>query len=111
AMRRCQRNTDTRAEAQFLRPRLEPLIPVFRVPIVSMLWIAARHSVPRWQILHRQVRERQRALTPNEIFNFLVVLLQHSEVEMVEVQELANLIREGFRQVLRLEASAQGFTD
>jgi hypothetical protein len=60
-----------------------------------MLWIPARHSVPHWQLFNRQVRERQRTLAPNEMFDFPGVLLEYSEVEVVEVEKAANFVREG----------------
>src|ERR1700691_5679303 len=94
AMRRCQRYADPRAEPHFLGPLLELRKSLLVIPIGSVLWILARHGVPHWPIFNRHVRERQRALTPNEIFDFAGVLLEYSDVEEVEVQKVANFIRE-----------------
>src|SRR5271154_1030351 len=111
SMRRRQRYADPGAEPHFLGPLLELRKSLLGIPIGSMLWLPARHSVPHRQLFNRQVRERQRALTPNEVFDFPGVLLEYSEVEMVEVQKVANFIRESTGQFFRFTASRDRLTD
>src|SRR5579864_8440667 len=110
-MRRRQGYAEPRPEAHFLCPFFKSRVALFRVPIGSMLWIPAAHSLPPWQLFHRQVRQRDLALTPDEIFDFLAVLLQHNEVKMVEVQKLANLRRESCSQFRRFAARSNRFAD
>src|ERR1700733_493340 len=111
SMRRRQRYADPRAEPHFLGPLLELRKSLLGIPIGSMLWIPARHSLPHWQLFNRQVRERHRALTPNEIFDFPGVLLEYSEIEVVEVEKVANFIRESTGQFFRITASRDRLTD
>src|SRR5580692_11536827 len=103
-MRSGQRYANRRPEAYFLCPFFESRVALFRVPIGSMLWIPAAHSLPPWQLFHRQVGQREWALTPDEIFDFLGVLLQDNEVKVLEAQKLTNLRRESYSQVLRFAA-------
>src|ERR1700746_3816007 len=111
SMRRRQRYANPRAEPHFLGPLLELRKSFLGTPIGSVLWTSARHSVPQWRLFNRQVRERQKALTPNEIFDFLGVLLQYSEVEVVEVEKVANFIRESTGQFFRFTESRDRLTD
>src|ERR1700722_8636551 len=111
SMRRRQRYADPRAEPHFLGPLPELRKSLLGIPIGSMLWIPARHSEPDWRLFNRQVRERQRTLTPSEIFNFLGVLLQYSEVEVVEVEKVANFIRESTGQFFGITTSRDRLTD
>src|ERR1700733_9844161 len=110
-MRRRQRYADPRAQPHLLGPLLELRKSLLGVPIGSMLWVLARHSVPDWRLFNRQVRERQRALTPNEILDFVGVLLQHDKEQMLKMQELANFIGESTGQFLRFTASRDRFAD
>src|ERR1700747_3720571 len=110
-MRRGQRYAEPRPEAHFLCPFFKSRVPLFRVPIGCMLWIPAAHSLPPWQVFHRQVRQTDLALTPDEIFDFLGVLLQHNEVKVVEVQKLANLRRESCSQFFRFAARSDRLAD
>src|ERR1700757_1127585 len=110
-MRRRQGYAEPRPEAHFLCPFFKSRVALFRVPVGSLLCIPAAHSLPPWQLFHRQVRQRELALTPNEIFYFLGVLLQHNEVKVVEVQKLTNLRRESCSQLLRFAARGDRFTD
>src|SRR5277367_6259422 len=55
-MRRRQGYPKSRPEAYFLGPFFKLRVPLFRVPIGSMLWIPAAHGLPPWQLFHRQVR-------------------------------------------------------
>src|ERR1700733_9372365 len=110
-MRRRQGYPESRPEAHFLCPFFKSRVPLFRVPIGSMLWIPAAQSLPPWQLFYRQVRQRELPLTPDEGFDFLGVLVQHNEVKVLEVQKLANLRRESCSQVLRFAARSDRFTD
>src|SRR4029077_6018466 len=110
-MRRGQRYAKPRPKAYFLCPFFKSRVPLLRVPIGSMLWIPAAHCLPPWQFFHRQVRQRGLALTPNQIFDLLGVLLHHNEVKVIEVQKLANLRRERCSQFLRFAARSDRFTD
>src|ERR1700723_3555192 len=111
SMRRRQRSAGPRAKPHFLGPPPELRKSLLGIPIGSMLWIPARHSVPHWQLFHRQVRERKRTLTPNEIFDFPGVLLEYSEVEVIEVEKVADFIRQSTGQFFRFTASRDRFTD
>jgi hypothetical protein len=110
--RRCgrQRYADPRAEPHLPGPLLEWRKSLLGIPIGSMLWIIARHSVPHWPLLNGQVREKQRALTPNEIFDFARVLLEYSDVEEIEVEKVANFIRESTGQFFRITVSRDRLT-
>src|SRR5580700_1013595 len=110
-MRRRQGYADSRPEAYFLCPFFKSRVPLFRVPIGSMLWIPAAHSLPPRPLFRRQVGQRELALTPDEIFDFLGVLLHHNEVKMVEVQKLANFRRESRSQLRRFEACGDRLAD
>ena len=110
-MRCRQRYADSGTEAYFLIPLFKSRITLFRVPIDSMLWLPAAHSLPHWPLLHRQVRKRDWTLAPNEVLDFCGVLLQHNEVKVIKVQELANFIRESPRQFFRFAASGDRFAD
>src|SRR5258708_5322613 len=68
AMRSCQWNPYLRAEAHFPRPRLEPRIPLFRVPIGSLLRVTTTHSIPQGQqLFYRQGPKKERGPTPARI--------------------------------------------
>src|ERR1700739_3415056 len=70
-MRRGQRYAEPRPEAHFLCPFFESRVPLFRVPIGSMLWIPAAHSLPPRPLFHRQGGQCEVALTPDAKFDFL----------------------------------------
>src|SRR6202007_2090148 len=110
-MRRRQGYTEPRPEAYFLCPLFKSRVSLFRVPIGSLLWIPAAHSFPPWQLFHRQIRQRQWALTPNQTFDLLGVLLHHNEVKVIELQKLADLGRESCSQFLRFAARSDRFAD
>ena len=105
-VRSCQWDADARAEPYFLCIFFKSGKPLFRVPIRSMQWIRAFNCGPRWQLFHRQVRQRDRVLSPHQMLNFLGVLLEHNEVKMIEMQEVANFIRETPSQLPRFAACA-----
>src|SRR5258708_20971728 len=67
AMRGCQWYAHPRAKAHFLRPWLEARIPLFRVPIGSMLWVATTHSIPQGQqLFYLQFRKSSGPLTQTQ---------------------------------------------
>src|ERR1700693_78083 len=69
-MRRGQRYAEARPEAHFLGPFFKSRVPLFRVPIGSMLWIPAAYSLPQRQLFDRQIRPiRDGPLTPNVVFD------------------------------------------
>src|ERR1700728_998262 len=110
-MRRRQRYPDSRAQPHFLGPLPELRKTLLGIPIGGMLRIPAHHRVPHGQLFYWQVREWQRALTPNEIFDFPGVLPEYSQVEVVEGKKVANFIRESTSQFFRFTASRDRFTD
>src|SRR5580692_2199156 len=58
-MRRRQGHTEPRSEAYVLCPFSKSRVPLFHVPIGSMLCFPAAHSLPPWQLFHRQVGQRE----------------------------------------------------
>src|SRR5580700_2821422 len=112
ALRGCQWYAHSRAEAHFLRPWLEVRIPLFCVPIGSILRVTTTHSIPqRQQVFYRQVRKSQWALTPGQIFDLLGILLQRNKVKVIKVQELADFIRESCSQLFRFTARSNRLAD
>src|SRR5579864_9776005 len=58
-----------------------PDLPMEELPT----WVSAVDRGPRRQLFHRQVRPRDWALAPQKVFDFLGVLLQHSEIQVVKI--------------------------
>src|ERR1700751_5718520 len=76
-----------------------------------MLRVSAVDRGPRRQLFHRQVRRRDWALAPQKIFDFLGVLLQHSEIQVVKIEELADFVGESCSQLLRFAARGDRLAD
>src|SRR5258705_9280652 len=58
-MRRRQGYPESRPEAYFLCPFFKSRVPLFRVPIGSMLWVITTHSIPQGQqLFYPQLRKR-----------------------------------------------------
>src|SRR6201998_4649006 len=76
-----------------------------------MLRVSAVDRCPRRQLFHRQVGPRDWALAPQKVFDFLGVLLQHSEIQVVKIEELADFVGESCSQLLRFAARGDRLAD
>src|ERR1700719_5062014 len=60
AMRRRQGYPEPRPDAYFLCPFFKSRVPLFRVPIGSMLWVTTTHSIPQGQqLFYPQIPKKQ----------------------------------------------------
>src|ERR1700757_3340618 len=110
-MWRRQWYADSGTETYFLCPLFESWITLFRIPIVCMLWLPTAHSLPNWPLFHRQVRKCDRTLAPHKVLDFFGVLLQHKEIQVVEVQELTDFICQSPSQLIRFATRGDGLAD
>ena len=110
-MRCGQRYADCGTKAYLFCPLFESRITLFRVPIGCLLWLASPHSLPHRPFLHGKIGKRHWTTAPNKVLNLLGVLLQHNEVEMIEVQEPSDFIRESCSQLLGLAAGRDHLAD
>src|ERR1700757_2878176 len=76
-----------------------------------MLRVSAVDRCPRRQLFHRQIGPRDWALAPQKVFDFLGVLLQHSEIQVVKIEELADFVGESCSQLLRFAARGDRLAD
>src|ERR1700758_5714927 len=76
-----------------------------------MLRVSAVDRCPRRQLFHRQIGPRDWALAPQKVFDFLGVLLQHSEIQVVKIEELADFVGESCSQLPRFAARGDRLAD
>src|SRR5467141_3134866 len=76
-----------------------------------MLRVSAVNRGPRRQFFYRQVRHRDWPLAPQKVFDFRGVLLQHNEIQVVKIEELADFVRESCSQFFRFAARSDRLAD
>src|SRR5262249_6411498 len=85
--------------------------PFILVPVGNVEWFLAVVNVPGRQLFDSHIRQRQRALAPHVPFDFVGILLEDEQVEMVEIDDAFHLIGKNPRQLFRLTAGGEPLRD
>src|SRR5262249_24142746 len=92
-------------------PLLQARKPFILVPVSNEERFLAIVNVPGWHLFDSHIRQWYRALAPHMPFDFVGILLEDEQVEMVEIDDAVQLIGKNSRQLFRLTAGGEGLRD